>query len=175
MATKTLMTLKEFGALPDDGLKHELSEGELVTMTFPKLRHGLCQNRVGGMLGEFVLRNDLGVVCTEVGFQLGPDVLRAPDVAFVRKSRMPDLDAWGQGAPDIAIEIVSPNESAADLRVKVEQYFKGGGVEVWVIYPELRLAEIRKPAKDVKVIEAEGVIESDLLPGLRLALKDILP
>ena len=70
MTRKTLLSIEEFAALPDDGMKHELNEGELITMPPPKPRHGDCQLSLGSALREFVLARGLGRVFTESGYRL---------------------------------------------------------------------------------------------------------
>src|SRR5579872_1712960 len=139
MASKTLLTLERFEQLPDDGMRHELDEGELVSMppTLPK--HGKVQNRTANVLTNFVDRLSLGLVLVESGFQLSPDTVRGPDISFIRADRAAamDLDRRFEGAPDLAVEIISPPQSASDIAHKVEQYLRAGA-EVWVVYPRSR-------------------------------------
>ena len=121
MTPKTLMSVEEFTALPGDGMLHELNEGELISMPPPRPRHGSCQVAIAAALREFATARDRGMVYVESGYRLTPHTLRGPDVSFVRKSRLQDPDEYFNGAPDLAIEIVSPGDDASDLREKVKK------------------------------------------------------
>src|SRR5438477_9385547 len=80
MTPKTLMSIEEFAALPDDGMLHELNEGELIIMPPPKLRHGKCQVNLASALVNFADSMDIGNVYTRTGYRLTPNTVRAPDV-----------------------------------------------------------------------------------------------
>src|SRR5438046_1590016 len=133
MATKTLLTLEQFERLPDDGMRHELDEGELISMPPTFGIYGKIQSKTGFILMNFVEPRSLGLVLVETGFRLGSDTVRAPDVSFIRAERAKtlDLESRFECAPDLAIEIVSPSETAEKIAHKVRQYLHGGAV-VWV-------------------------------------------
>ncbi|HEV8168998.1 MAG TPA: Uma2 family endonuclease, partial [Pyrinomonadaceae bacterium] len=104
-----LMTAEELMQLPDDDLRHELINGELITMPVPRLPHGRTEARLGSRLTQFVLDHDLGEVFTNSGFQLtwNPDTVVGPDIAFVSKERLEqtgDVTGYWQGPPDLAVE-----------------------------------------------------------------------
>ena len=80
MPPKTLMSVEEFMALPDDGMHHELNEGELVVMLPPKRIHAHCQTELARVLANFVSANHLGEVYVEFGYRLSSHTLPAPDV-----------------------------------------------------------------------------------------------
>ena len=167
MATQTLLTVEQFAALPDDGLKHELDEGELLSMPPSQLRHGRCLVKLAHLLLGFVESNSLGLVAADAGFQLSGDTLRAPDIAFIGKERAATLDIEGRphGAPDLAVEIVSPSDTASDLLRKVRQYLQAGARSVWVVYPEEREVHIHQ-AGGIRILrDADTLSEPDLLPG----------
>jgi Uma2 family endonuclease len=124
MTPKTLLSVEGFAALPDDGMKHELNEGELIVTALPKPRHGDCQLTLGAALREFVVSRGLGRVYTESGYRLTPHTVRGRDVSFVRTSRLQDPDEYFDGAPDLAVEIVSPGDDASDLREEIKQYLR---------------------------------------------------
>ncbi len=175
MTPKTLLSLEEFAALPGDGMKHELNEGELITMPPPKPRHGDCQLTLGSALREFVTAHDLGKVFTESGYRLTPHTVRGPDVSFVRKSRLQNPDEYFDGGPDLAVEIVSPGDDASDLREKIRQYLNAGTSAVWVIYPRSRQIEIHTPDKTIQTLGTEDALEAPgLLPGFQLPVRTIL-
>jgi Uma2 family endonuclease len=175
MTPKTLLSLEEFAALPDDGMKHELNEGELITMPPPKPRHGTCQVRLAAALLEYVTARGAGQVFTESGYRLTPHTVRGPDVSFVRKSRLQNPDEYFEGGPDLAVEIVSPGDDASDLREKIKQYLNAGTSAVWVIYPRSRQIEIHTPDKTIQTLGTEDALEApDLLPGFHFSVQAIL-
>ena len=175
MMPKTLMSVEEFAALPDDGMLHELNEGELITMPPPRLRHGTCQLAIGAALREFVTARDRGTVYVESGFRLTPHTIRGPDVSFVQKSQLQDPDQYFNGAPDLAIEIVSPGDDASDLREKVKQYLDAGALVVWVVYPRTEQVEIYTPGNTARILGIEDTLEApELLPGFKLQVRAIL-
>jgi len=175
MTPKTLLSVEEFAALPDDGMRHELNEGELIVMPPPKPRHGNCQARLTAALVEFATSQDVGSVFTESGYRLTPHTVRGPDVSFVRASRLQDPDEYFDGAPDLAVEIVSPGDDASDLREKIKQYLDAGTSVVWVVYPRSRQIEIHTPDKTIRSLGMEDTLAApELLPGFQLSVRTIL-
>jgi len=172
---KTVLSVEEFAALPDDGMKHELNEGELITTPPPKPRHGDCQLRLGSALREFIVARDLGGVFTESGYRLTPHTIRGPDISFVRKSRLQNPDEYFEGGPDLAVEIVSPGDDASDLREKIQQYLNAETSVVWVVYPRSRQIEIHTPDKTIRTLGIEDTLEvRELLPGFQLSVWSVL-
>ncbi len=175
MASKTLLTLEQFEQLPDDGMRHELDEGELVSTPLASLEHGAIHAEIGCLVVEFVDSRALGLVVASSGFQLGPDTVRGPDVSFIRADRLVgiDLERWFPGAPDLAVEIISPSESASDIAHKVEQYLRAGA-EVWVVYPRSRTVHVFEPSKSARVLEAADLLKSPaLLPGFSIRVGEL--
>jgi Uma2 family endonuclease len=177
MSTRVLMSVEEFMRLPDDGMRHELNEGVLVTMPPPHLRHSAAATRVSEALQPFVSARKLGMVFVEAGFRLKPDVVRQPDVAFVRAERLAvaDPESYVDGAPDLAVEIASPLNSPEDLEEKVAQYLAHGARYVWVVYPRTRRVHVYEGhARTVRLVErGESLTAPDLLPGLELPVERI--
>jgi len=172
---KSLLSVEEFAALPDDGMKHELNEGELIVIPPPRPGHGDCQLTLGSALREFVVSHGLGKVYTESGYRLTPHTVRGPDVSFVRTSRLQDPDEYFDGAPDLAVEIVSLGDDASDLREKIKQYLDAGTSVVWVVYPRSRQIEIHTPDKTIRSLGVEDTLEApELLPSFQLPVRAIL-
>jgi Uma2 family endonuclease len=146
MATTTKMNFEEFMRLPErEGPIYELDEGELLMEPSPTGRHNLIRKRIASRLDRFVQAHGLGLVFEEMDFRLGPDSVRNPDVAFVTTEHLKKLDldrSPMEGAPALAIEVISPGNTAQDMRKKVRQYLEAGSCSVWLVYPALRLAEI---------------------------------
>lgn len=179
MATKTLLTLAEFEQMPvEEGLRFELDEGELVSMTFPNPRHNRVAGEIFTYLKTFVRSGSLGQVYpSDTGYLLSrdPDVLRGPDVSFVRRDRMALIDEERniEGAPDLAVEVVSPSDKAQDLNRKVQQYLRAGTHTVWMVYPKTRQVEVIEAKGTARFVEADEKLEAPvLLPGFSVFPRD---
>ncbi len=146
VATRTSLTLEQFLALPEreDGTHYELSNGELVTLPPPGYRHGALVMQVGVILKSALQKEEYIVTGGDVGFLLDPNpetaTVRGADIAVNRRSDVgEDLPVgWYPGAPLLAVEVVSPSNTASDLHLKVRQYFEAGALEVWLVYPDTR-------------------------------------
>ncbi len=138
VTTRTLMTVAEFEKLPDDGNRHELDEGELLVMPPPGLRHGRVQRAVAVALDRAARTAGSGMALTECGFRLAADVVQAPDVAFIREERQAEIvwDRYCEFGPDLAVEILSPDDNAARLQRKIGRYLAAGSSVVWVLDPD---------------------------------------
>jgi len=178
MATATLMTVEEFAALPEDGQMHELVEGELLTLPPPHSLHSRIVAILFRSLTLHLAAYPDWEVLAAAGFQLlgDPPTVRQPDVSVVLAGRMRQAPRHGYcaGAPDLAIEVVSPSDKAADLDLKVRQYLQAGANAVAVVYPQTRSLWLHRPAGSPKVLTAGQTLElDDLLPGWSLPLDDI--
>jgi Uma2 family endonuclease len=179
MSAAQHVTAEELLARPRDDRRWELVRGQLVRMSPVNFEHGRVVIRVAVRLDRYVERQRIGVVVTEVGFVLetSPDTVRAPDVAFVRQDRVPVRDARGffVGAPDLAIEVLSPDDRQADVDAKVAEYLAHGVVVVGVVDPVAQTASIfRRHAPVVELTQAEQVLDlSDVVPGFRCALSEL--
>jgi Uma2 family endonuclease len=176
------MTAAELAELPYDGYRYELMRGELIRMSPSAYLPGAVAGRMLGFLWGFVLPRRLGDVgSAEAGFRLGrdPDTVRAPDVWFVRAGRVPTGDAATQffeGAPDIAVEILSPSDRYVDVMTKVREHLDAGTTLVWAIDPRGRSAALFRPGGVAQLIDENGTLDGgDTLPGFSLVLREILP
>ena len=171
MGTKTLMSVEEFDRLEEpDELSYELDEGELVVMTKPRPLHNRVVLRLTSALVRYLEAHPVGEVFNPDNlFVLGPKTKRAPDVSFVRaeRARRIDPNADIPGAPDLAVEVLSPTDTVPAMRRKIRQYFAAGAQCVWVVYPEAREVEVwREAAKPQVVLQKACVLEApELLPG----------
>jgi Uma2 family endonuclease len=175
------MTAAELAALPDDGNRYELVRGELIRMAPSVYLPSMVAGQVLVALGGFVLPRRLGRVgSAEGGFLLGrdPDIVRAPDVWFVRAGRVPVGDARMQffdGAPDIAVEILSPSDRYVDVMTKVREYLDAGAPLVWAIDPLGRSAALFRPGGVAQLIDENGTLDGgDVLPGFSVVLREVL-
>ena len=169
MGAKTLLTLEQFEALPDDGQKYELNRGELVVMPPAKSSHARIIQWINRNLSAYVYERGIGEVFSEAGYLLGREpepTLRQPDVSFLSNSRLRVLeDGYFAGAPELAIEVVSPGNDAAELDVKVNQYLTHGSQEVWVVYPRTRAIWIYRTGGLARKLTDQDTLTSALFPG----------
>lgn len=176
MVAKSLLTLEEFAELPDDGTKQELDRGEVKVMAPAQFLHGWVVENLRRSLSNTVYGQDLGILIAEIGFQLSedPPIVRAPDLAFLRSGRVPSKpgDEFYAGAPDLSVEVVSPNDRAVELRIKIRQYLDAGAVEVWVLYPKTRQIEVWGAER--RDLGADDTLSSAaLFPGWSVPVADL--
>lgn len=170
MATTTQMTWESFEKLPDgDGMHRELIEGELQILPPPKSGHTKVAKRAYKQLASVEERAG-GQAYLEAGYQLSADKRNwiQPDVSFLRNERAQstvDSDYF-VGAPDLAIEVVSPSERATDLNRKVELLLKAGSLAVWVLYPDQQEVRVFLPSgESFRKGIGDTLSMPELLPG----------
>jgi Uma2 family endonuclease len=175
MQAKVLYTAEEFLALPNEEDRlYDLDEGELIEMTRPGLRHGIIAGRLGRRIAEIVDDQGLGlVIAHEVAFRLSDGTVRSPDVAVLLGSRATASVGAYLGAPDIAIEVVSPHDYAAQLNRKRKQYFAAGAKEVWIVEPEIHMIQVYATDGSYQGFESPSQLTTPLIPDLRLDLAAI--
>ena len=179
MATQTLVTFDHFLDLADkEEGRIEFDEGVVIEMPPAAFRHGSFQGKIFAALDRYVSQTGAGLlVSIAAGFHLAPRVARIPDVCLVRRATlagMKKIRGWYQGAPELAVEVVSPGDSATDLDRKVDQYLAAGGESVWLVYPETRHVQIyRRSGETLRLSSGQTLEEPDLLPGFRLAVEEI--
>jgi Uma2 family endonuclease len=177
MGAKTLLSLEEYMALPEDGNKYELDQGELVVMPMPKSDHSLIIQYINHRLSVYVLDKSIGWVFSEAAYLLKGEpesIARQPDVSFLSLSRVKATPRgeYFAGAPELAVEVVSPGNQAEELDIKVNQYLAYGSKEVWVVYPKTRSILIHQPGGRVRKLIAEDTITSDLFPAWSARVAD---
>lgn len=173
-----LLTVEEFAKLPNDGKRYELVAGVLVDVCRPKPIHGKTQALLTMYITMFVVQNKLGMVTTEAGYitHRQPDSLRGPDEAFISKSRLGahDLNDYIPIAPDLAVEIASEFDTAADLDKKVNEYLAAGTRLIWIVYPDSQRVGIYDNDGHFRGIDISGMLDGGaVLPGFQVALRDI--
>jgi Uma2 family endonuclease len=179
MATATLLTLDQYFDLPDAaGLSYELIDGRVIEMSKPTFGHNAIGMRTGHLLTVVCERSfpDL-MVSGDTNFILGPGTVQAPDVVLLRRSVLESAGVYRgalQCAPDLAVEIVSPNESSADLDDKVGNYLNAGTSTVWVIWPRRRHALVYHRDGSVQHVLPGQLLEApELLPGTGISLDEV--
>jgi Uma2 family endonuclease len=148
-------------------------------MTPAGFEHGRIVGRISGRLASFVERHNLGVITgAETGFQIehDPDTVRAPDVAFVRADRVPaaPLPGFFQGAPDLAVEVLSPGDRASDLLAKVEDWLRAGCQAVWVVDPSRQTVSVYRAGESITVYRAPDTLRGGkILPRFSMRLSGL--
>lgn len=158
----------------------ELIKGELRRMPPAGHEHGFTAMELGSRLANFVRDNKLGrVYAAETGFRLtsDPDTVRAPDIAFVSSQRLQGLGSetgYFPGAPDLAIEIISPNDRHNEVEEKVEDWLAHGARMVVTVNPRTRTATVYRSLDNIRMIRGEGRLEGeDVVPGWVLPLAEV--
>ena len=177
---KTLLTAEEFFRLYShrDG-RYELVDGEVVEMAPVNEEHGEVASNINGAFYVYSRRFNTGRAGVETGYRLqsDPDTVRGPDVYF-SLSRRPGGRArsagFVSGAPEIAVEVISPSNSSAELERKVAEYLAAGSQRVWAVYPTSRTVSVHLADGTTRTYSGKDVItDAELLPGFSLSLSDI--
>ena len=168
MATNAL-TIEQYELRPDTGVRSELVDGEVVELATGTFLHNYVRDEVRGCLRS---QAD-GWSSAEVEFRTRPDTVRRADVVWFRSLAS---ERWREHilpVPDLAVEVVSPSDSAPEIRAKVHEYLEAGVSTVWVVYAELREADIwnRGGSSHMGV----KILTADCLPGFAIPVESVLP
>lgn len=173
-------TASELFEMPDDGFRYELVKGELRKMSPSGWEHGEVVVNITVLLGQYVKVNKLGSCGgAETGFKIAsdPDTVRAPDLSFVSRERRPEGVArkkFFTGAPDLAVEVVSPGDTRRDVNEKVADWLEAGTRAVWVINPKQRGVTVYYSMTDVtRLSEADELDGGEVVPGFRCKVSEI--
>lgn len=174
------VTADELLLMPRGRVRRELVRGVVREMTPAGYGHGKVAMRVGSRLDGYVEEHDLGVVCAaETGFRIegDPDTVRAPDVAFIRRERVEEVgegEGFWPGAPDLAVEVVSPRDSSSEVEEKVSDWLAAGSRMVVVVNPRKRTVTVYRSGSDVVVLTEHDELDGgDVVPGWRVPVREI--
>jgi len=176
MATATLVALEEYLALPvKEGVSYEYDDGRVIEVPAHSLQNAAIQLKAGRLVGNFVDTAGLDfIVAGPTGFWLTPTVERLPDVCALRRDKAASMEVFRgsrRGAPDLAIEIVSRNETAAEVERKIDQYLAAGVVAVVLLYPESRHVRVCRRSGEARRLGAGEALEiPELFPGLKVPI-----
>lgn len=176
-ATIQTMTADELFMMPDDGFRYDLVKGELRKMTPPGSEHGALTARLTVALGHHVEVNNLGVVFgAETGFKLAsnPDTVLGPDLSFVSNERIPATGipiAYWPGAPDLAVEVISPGNTRREMEEKISEYLAAGVSLVWVVRPKQRTVTAHRSGQETQTLtESDTLDGQDVVPGFQYSI-----
>jgi Uma2 family endonuclease len=181
MTTATrLMTAEQLQLMPDDGYRYELIRGEQKKMSPAGSYHGILTASVTGSLIVHVRVNNLGKVLTgDPGFLISsdPDTVRAPDAAFISRERLEETgetDGYWPGAPDLVVEVISPNDRYTEVEEKVAEWLEAGARMVVVVNPRRRSVRVHRSLSDVIDLTEGDVIDgANVVPGWTLPISEI--
>lgn len=175
MALVDPLTIDDYEKLPDAlALNHELVDGELVDVSGNTPNHNRLRDYLNRLLGDYVRKNELGEVISEQEYDFGGNA-HGPDVSFYGPAKMALLEERRRVqrfVPDLAIEIVSPNDTFARLTQKADRYRKNGTQEVWIFDIDFRRAFLFAERGDA-ILNENQLFESPLLPGLSVRIADL--
>jgi Uma2 family endonuclease len=178
--TPQLVTADDLLRMPDDGFLYELVGGELRRMSPASYRHGKIIINITTPLDQHVRAHQLGdVYAAETGFKLAsdPDTVRAPDVSFVRRERVEAVgegECFWPGAPDLAIEVISPNHLYTEVEEKAMDFLAAGTGMVLVVNPRKHTVTLYRALGDIRILTENDVIDGeDVVPGWRLPVRDV--
>jgi Uma2 family endonuclease len=178
--TTALLTADDLLNLPKDSERHELVKGELRTMPPAGFEHGAVGLNLAAPLDAYAKGKQLGVVvAAETGFLIerSPDTVRAPDIGFVRKDRLPQGNLPRQyfpGPPDLAVEIISPWDKMNEVDEKVQDWLTSGTTMVWIVNPRQKTVTVYHAQRHPVILTADDYLEGlDVVPGFRILVRDI--
>src|ERR1044072_1717233 len=173
-------TASDLYEMPDDGFRYELVKGELRKMSPAGSEQGAVIVNITVLLGQHVKANKLGVCFgAETGFKIAsdPDTVRAPDVAFIRQERIPEgglPKKFWPGAPDLAVEVLSPGDSRREVDEKIADWLEAGARAVWVINPKRLSVSTYRSLTDVTRLSEEDELDGgDVVRGFRCKVSEI--
>jgi Uma2 family endonuclease len=173
------LTDEQFMALPDDDNLYEYVNGELIVVANSGVEHGYLALTLGYFLTGFVRSHRLGVTCdSSTAFKMKTGNKRSPDLAFIAKERLQGLKrlpkGFFEGAPDLAVEIISPNNTFAEIHNKLVEYFDNGTRLVWVILPEEECVLVYHQPKPSKLLQVEDSLDGEeVITGFQLPLMEL--
>ena len=172
---QSLLTAEEFWQLPEDGTRRELVRGEVVETIPPGRVHSAIAVTLATMLRSWAGTSGdyVGVEAAYVVAR-NPDTVRRPDVSYVRGDRIAIPEAYWGIVPNLAVEIVSPGETAYDLRAKERDYLAAGTPLVWTIYPRTREVVVHIADGLTRAYSDSDTVEHpDVLPGFTCPVAEL--
>ncbi len=179
MTATGLMTAEELLREQPPQKRTELVAGRMIVREPAGHRHGRIAANLGYLVQLHVGANDLGVVyAAETGFVLArnPDTVRAPDVAFVCRSRLPEPEPTGYAelAPDLVVEVLSPDDRPGEVLAKIGDWLNAGVRLVWVVDPGRRkVRAYRQDGAESLLSEEDSIEGEDVLPGFSCPVRSV--
>jgi Uma2 family endonuclease len=178
MSAKTLLTVEQFEQLPDDDVRYELDEGELVEVAGANYKHNDIRDHMTEVLRVFLRANRrIGRAIAEQEFRLSAGTVRRPDVALIAEANLANIEqnrSIQNFAPDLVIEITSPSDTFDSLTRRTRQYFAAGTKTVWIVATTVEEIHVfSKGGRTVVLQGDEALTQPDLLPGFSLRVGEL--
>jgi Uma2 family endonuclease len=163
----------------DTDTKYELWNGKIISMPPAGIKHGIVIARLMAYLGIHVQQHKFGELLDgQTGFRLSVDECFAPDISFVSRERLKLIQPIGEklfhGAPDLAVEVLSPGDSIGKTERKIALYLNYGSRLAWLIDPRNKTARIYRPGEDVELLQGERWLTGNsVVPNFRLSLSKL--
>ena len=175
------LTYEDYVLFPEDGMRHEILDGEHYVTASPFVRHQRISGRIYRPLSSWVEERGLGeVFYASVDVVLSPHDIVVPDLFYISKERAEIITEKNiQGAPDLIIEIISPGTRLRDEGIKLQSYGASGVGEYWMVYPDREMARVYRREGGRFRLTAElstaagDVLTTPLLPGLGIPLAEV--
>ncbi|MGB7416239.1 MAG: Uma2 family endonuclease [Thermosynechococcaceae cyanobacterium] len=176
---RKIWTDEAFMALSRDGHRYELVDGELIDMGNSGMEHGDIGSFLGGLLAIYVRKHKLGAVCdSSTAFNVKNGNKRSPDISFVARERLVGLKrpprGFFQGAPDLAVEILSPNNTVEEIHKKIVEYFDNGTRLVWVIHPDEKYVLVYHGPEPDGFLRSQAQLEGEnIVSGFSVTVSEL--
>jgi Uma2 family endonuclease len=176
----TLLTAEDLLKKSDDSFRYELVKGIIRKMPPAGFEHGVRAVKIVRYLDVHTEKHKLGYVCgAETGFKISqdPDTVLAPDAAFVSQNSIDEQGipkGYWVGAPDLAVEIISPNDTYTEVAEKADQWLSAGCKMVWVINPRRETVEVYRSNEDITVLRGDDILEGkEVIEGFQCRVEDL--
>lgn len=179
-ADQKVWTDEEFTALPKDGHRYEIVDGELIDMGNSGALHGYICSLLLAALTSYVLPQKLGVILdSSTTFKMKNGDRRSPDISFFAKERLQGMTelptGFLEGAPDLAVEILSPGNTVGEMHGKLVEYFENGTRLAWIVHPSEHYVLVYRSAQepDRLLKSADFLDGEEVVPGFTLPVTDL--
>jgi Uma2 family endonuclease len=177
---KKIWTDAEFMSLNRDGHRYEIVDGELIDMGNSGAKHGNVCSLLMILLGGYVHVQRLGAMFdSSTAFKMKNGNKRSPDISFFAKERLKGLEelptGFLEGAPDLAVEVLSPNNTIEEIDNKIAEYFENGARLVWVINPVQHYMLVYRSGQepDRLLKSSDSLDGEEVIPGFTLPMSDL--
>ena len=177
---KKVWTDEEFMALPKDGHRYEIVNGELVDMGNSGALHGYICSLLVAALASDVLPKKLGVILdSSTAFKMKNGDRRSPDISFFAKERLQGMTelptGFLDGAPDLAIEVLSPGNTVEEIHDKLVEYFENGTRLAWIVHPTEHYVLVYRSAQepDRLLKSVDSLDGEEVIPGFTFPVADL--
>ena len=171
-----------FMALPDHGQRYEIVDGALIEMGNSGALHGYVCSLLLAALVAYVLPRKLGVMLdSSTAFKMKNGNKRAPDLSFFAKERLHGItelpSGFLDGAPDLAVEVLSPGNTVEEMDDKIKEYFENGARLVWVVSPTQHYILVYRSAQEPdRLLKTNDSLDGeDVIPGFTLSHRCFIP